>query len=140
MLYKLIAVSNVHIFSLTILLLMKNSTPTVKAETCRSINQQTKVLCKQLVFSFTYLIAAQCPGHTACRFMSASAKCCLSTELCSAVTLHCVLLWQFNIQTAAATSTPLNTCNTLTASPSHLWLISTADQLPISHTAPSSLF
>jgi len=35
-------------------------------------------------------------------------------ELCSAVTLHCVLLSQFNIQTTAAKSTPLNTCNTFT--------------------------
>jgi len=129
-------VSSVYIFSLTILLLMQNPTPTVKAETCRSINPQTQVLCKKLVFTFTYLIAAQCPRHTTCRFMSASAKCCLATEPYALRTvqcchMHCVLLSQFNIQTTAATSTPLNTRNTLTPSPSQLWLISTGDQLAI---------
>jgi hypothetical protein len=68
---------------------MQNSTLTVKAKTRRSINQQIQVLCKKLVFSFTYLIA-QCPGHTNCRFMSASAKCCLATEPANCAGLsHC---------------------------------------------------
>jgi hypothetical protein len=38
--------------------------------------------------------------------------------------MHCELLSQFSIQTPAATCTPLNTCNTLTHSPSRLGLIS----------------
>ena len=52
MLYQLITkFPTLCIFSVTTLH-MQNSTPTVKAETCRSIHQQTKVLCKKLVFSF----------------------------------------------------------------------------------------
>ena len=58
---------------------MQNSTPSVKDETCCSINQQTKVLRKKLVFSVTYLIA-QGPGHTTCRFMFASANCRLAIK------------------------------------------------------------
>jgi hypothetical protein len=72
-------VPNVYTFSVPILLHMQNATPTVKAETFRSINPQIKVLCTKLVFSFTYLIA-QCPGHTTCRFTSASAKYRLASE------------------------------------------------------------
>jgi hypothetical protein len=78
--------SNVYIFSVTILH-MQNSTPTVKAETC-SINEQTKVLCRKLVFSFTYLIA-QSPGHTTCPFKSANAKCSLASEPYALRTVQC---------------------------------------------------
>jgi len=42
---------------------MQNSAPPVKAEICCSINQQTKVLCKKLVFSVTYLIAVSRPPY-----------------------------------------------------------------------------
>ena len=52
-------------------------------------------------------------------------------QLCSAVTLHCVLLSQFNIQIQTIAVTP---------SLSQLGLISTGDQLAIRNTAPSSLF
>ena len=43
---------------------------------------------QKLVFSFTYLIA-QCPGHITCRFMSASANCCLASELYALRTVQC---------------------------------------------------
>ena len=52
-------------------------------------------------------------------------------QMCSAVTLHCVPLSQFNIQIQTTAVTP---------SLSQLGLISTGDQLAIRHTAPSSLF
>ena len=42
---------------------MQNSTPSVKAETRCSIYQQTKVLCKKLVLSVTYLIAVSRPHY-----------------------------------------------------------------------------
>jgi hypothetical protein len=67
---------------------MQNSKSTVKAETCRSINQQINMLYKKLVFSFTYLIA-QCPRHTTCQFMSASAKFCLASEPYALRTVQC---------------------------------------------------
>ena len=67
---------------------MQNSTPPVKAETRRSIKQQTNVLCKKLVSSVTYLIA-QCPGHTNFRFKSASANCCLASEPNALPTVQC---------------------------------------------------
>ena len=110
---------------------MQNSTPTVKAETCCSINQQTKVLCKKLVFSVTYLIAVSRPHYLpvyvrVCKLLSGK-----RTER-TAATLHCVLLSQFNIQNQnTATTTP---------SPSQLGMISAGDQLAIRNAAPSSLF
>ena len=52
-------------------------------------------------------------------------------QLCTAVTLHCVLLSQFNIQIRNTATTP---------SPSQLGMILAGDQLAIHNTAPSSLF
>ena len=51
-----------YIFIVTTLR-MQNSTPPVKGKTCCSINQQIKVLCKQFVFSVTYMIAVPRPHY-----------------------------------------------------------------------------
>lgn len=120
---------------------MQNSTLTVKAKTRRSINQQIQVLCKKLVFSFTYLIA-QCPGHTNCRFMSASAKCCLATEPYALRTVqgcHTALRTVVAVQYRDYKSDK-HTAEHMQHTPSQPGLILTGDQLPFSHTPPSSMF
>ena len=131
-----------YIFSVTILD-MQNSTPPVKAETCRSINQQTKSVMQNVGFQrYISDSTVSRPHYLPHSFVTASAYSCLASELNAlrtvrnTVTLHRVLWSQFNIQTTAATCTPLNTCNTLTPSPSQLELIFAGDQLAI-HRRPT---
>jgi len=74
---------------------MQNSTPPVKTETCCSINQQTKVLCKKLVFSVTYLIAVSRPHYLpvyvrVCKLPSGKrTKCTVNCALLSHCTAYC---------------------------------------------------
>ena len=65
---------------------MQNSTPTVKAKTCRSINQQTKVLCQKMAF---YIADSAVSRQPTLRFMSASAKCRLASEPHALPTVQC---------------------------------------------------
>jgi len=65
---------------------MQNSTPTVKAKTCRSTNQQTKVLCQKMAF---YIADSAVSRQPTLRFMSASAKCRLASEPHALPTVQC---------------------------------------------------
>ena len=123
-----------YIFNVTTLH-MQNSTPPVKAETCCSINQQTKSVVQKVGVQCyisdnsvqATLPAGLCPRMQTAVWQANQMHC----QLCSAVTLHCVLLSQFNIQIQNTATTP---------SPSQLGMISAGDQLAIHNTAPSSLF